>query len=372
MAETKTAAYICKGCEIGTRLDTDALVKAATKSGKMNLVREHDFLCSAEGVALIKNDIETEGVTHAAICACSRRAKTEAFNFPTIAMSRGNLREGVIWIRPDTEEARETTQEMAEDYVRMACAEVKAMQVPPGNQKTGTVKTLLVVGGGMSGMTSALEASKAGYKVVLVEKTGALGGWAGKLHKRVPTREPFKAPEDNGVADMVARIEADSNIKVYLNATIAKTDGAPGRFKVEIAVESGAIAQEDIGAIVQATGFSLYDANKLPEFGFGKTPNVVDQAGLEALAKAAAAEGKPICRPSDGQPVKSVVFVQCAGQRDASGTHLQYCSGFCCNTSIKQAMYFKDGNPDIDTVVLFTDLRTPGNGEDFYRAAQNN
>ncbi len=371
MAEMKTAAYICKGCEIDKRVDVAALVKAATKSGKMNLVREHDFLCSAEGVALIKNDIETEGVTHAAICACSRRAKTEAFNFPTVAMSRGNLREGVIWIRPDTDEARETTQEMAEDYVRMACAEVKAMTVPPGNQKTGSVKTLLVVGGGMSGMTSALESSKAGYKVVLVEKSGALGGWAARLHKRVPTREPFKAPEDNGVADMVARIEADANIKVYLNATIAKTDGAPGRFAVEIAVESGAIAQEDIGAIVQATGFSLYDANKLPEFAYGKTPNVVDQAGLEALAKAAAAEGKPICRPSDGQPVKSVVFVQCAGQRDASGKHLQYCSGFCCNTSMKQAMYFKDSNPDIDTVVLFTDLRTPGNGEDFYRSAQN-
>jgi quinone-modifying oxidoreductase subunit QmoB len=337
----------------------------------MNLVREHDFLCSAEGVAMIKNDIENEGVTHAALCACSRRAKTEAFNFPTIAMSRGNLREGVIWIRPDTEEARETTQEMAEDYVRMACAEVKAMTVPPGNQKTGAVKTLLVVGGGMSGMTSALESSKAGYKVVLVEKSGALGGWAAKLYKRVPTREPFKAPEDNGVADMVARIEADSNIKVYLNATIAKTDGAPGRFKVEIAVESGAIAQEDIGAIIQATGFTLYDANKLPEFAYGKTPNVVDQAGLEVLAKEAAAAGKPICRPSDGQPVKSVVFVQCAGQRDTTGKHLQYCSGFCCNTSIKQATYFKDSNPDIDTVVLFTDLRTPGNGEDFYRSAQN-
>jgi quinone-modifying oxidoreductase subunit QmoB len=98
---------------------------------------------------------------------------------------------------------------------------------------------------------------------------------------------------------------------------------------------------------------------------------VVDQAGLEALAKAAAAEGKPICRPSDGMPVKSVVFVQCAGQRDTTGTHLPYCSGYCCNVSIKQATYFKDSNPDIDTVVLFTDLRTPGNGEDFYRSAQN-
>ena len=371
MAETKTAAYICKGCELGARLDTAALAKAATKSGKMNLVREHDFLCSAAGVAMIQNDIDNEGVTHAALCACSRRAKTDAFNFTSIAMSRGNLREGVIWIRPDTDAARETTQEMAEDYVRMACAEVKAMQVPQGNPNTGTVKTLLVVGGGMSGMTSALEAAKAGYKVVLVEKTGELGGWAAKLYRRVPTREPFKAPEDTGVADLVSRIEADANIKVYLNATVAKTDGAPGRFKVEIAVESGAVANEDIGAIIQATGFTLYDANKLPELGYGQSPNVVDQAGLEAMARQAAASGKPICRPSDGQPVNKVVFVQCAGQRDATAKHLQYCSGFCCNTSMKQAMYFKDSNPDIDTVVLFTDLRTPGNGEDFYRSAQN-
>jgi quinone-modifying oxidoreductase subunit QmoB len=65
-----------------------------------------------------------------------------------------------------------------------------------------------------------------------------------------------------------------------------------------------------------------------------------------------------------------VVFLQCAGQRDDSGKHLPYCSGHCCNTSIKQAMYFKDANPAIDTVVLYTDLRTPGMGEDFYRSGQ--
>ncbi len=227
----------------------------------------------------------------------------------------------------------------------------------------------MVVGGGISGMTAALEASKAGYKVVLVEKTGQLGGWAAQLHRRVPTREPFKSPEDTGVADMVAQIEADPNIKVYLNATIAKTAGAPGRFKVDIAVESGPTVTEDIGAIVQATGFSLYDANKLPHLGYGKSPHVVDQAGLEALARAANGGGDQAC--PTGKEVRSVVFVQCAGQRDASGEHLPYCSGYCCNTSIKQAIYFKDANPDVDTVVLFTDLRTPGNGEDFYRSAQN-
>ena len=68
--------------------------------------------------------------------------------------------------------------------------------------------------------------------------------------------------------------------------------------------------------------------------------------------------------------MKSVVFVQCAGQRDETGKHLPYCSGHCCATSIKQAMYFKDANPAVDTVVLYTDLRVPGMGEDFYRSAQ--
>ncbi|PKO62472.1 MAG: heterodisulfide reductase, partial [Betaproteobacteria bacterium HGW-Betaproteobacteria-17] len=179
-----------------------------------------------------------------------------------------------------------------------------------------------------------------------------------------------KSPADTGVADLVSQVQADSNIKVYLNATIAKTDGAPGRFVVDVATESGATHTEDIGAIVQATGFTLYDMNKLPELGGGKSPNVVDQAGLEALATAAAAGDGVIRRPSDGAPVKSVVFVQCAGQRDTTGQHLSYCSGFCCNASIKQAMYFKDTNPAVDTTIIYTDLRTPGNGEDFYRSAQ--
>src|SRR5512139_1536146 len=101
--EKKFAAYICKGCGLGERLDADKLAGIAQKEGKMQVVRQHDFLCNADGVAMIKNDIANEGVTHLMIAACSRRAKTEAFYFPNNAVARANLREGVIWIRPDTE-----------------------------------------------------------------------------------------------------------------------------------------------------------------------------------------------------------------------------------------------------------------------------
>jgi len=371
MSEQKIGAYICQGCGLGERLDTAELAKVAQKEGKAAVVREHAFLCNSAGIQLIQEDIDNEGVTHVMVAACSRRAKTEAFNLDKVAIARANLREGVIWTQPDTDEARELTQEMAADYVRMGCAEAKNMTLPGGNPNTAHNKRILVVGGGVSGMTAALESAKAGYQVVLVEKTGQLGGWAAKLHKRVPFAEPFRDPQDSGVAALAAAVESHGNITVHLNAITSQTDGSPGQFSVEISQESGSTVTEEVGSIVQATGFTLYDANKLPELGYGKTPNVVDQAGLEKLAQEAAAKGEPIRRPSDGGDVKSVVFVQCAGQRDDTGKHLPYCSGFCCNTSIKQAMYFKDANPDTDAAVIYTDLRVPGNGEDFYRSAQD-
>lgn len=368
--EKKIGAYICNGCGLGERLEGAQLKMIAEREAKANIVKEHDFLCSEDGVAMIQKDIETEGVNRVAICACSRRAKTEAFNFDNVAISRGNLREGVIWVRPDTDEAREATEEMAADYVRMAVAEVKYMTPPTPNAEATYNRHVLVVGGGISGMTSAIEAAKAGYEVTLVEKSGALGGAAANLYKRIPDKAPYKDPMDTGVAEMIAAIEADKNITVHLNSRLSKTSGAPGRFEADISTESGSTSTATFGAIVQASGFTDYDANQLPEFAYDKSADVITQSELEKLAKEA--NGGAIKRPSDGKEVSSVVFVQCAGQRSEKEGHLPYCSGHCCLTSIKQAMYFKDANPDVDTNVIYTDLRTPGaGGEDFYRSGQD-
>lgn len=366
MADNKFAAYLCAGCGLGDTLNIGTLEKIAKKEGKMQVIRRHDFLCSAAGVQTIRDDIEKEGVSHVMIAACSRRAKTEAFHFPGIAVARANLREGVIWIVAQGAAHDEVRQEMADDYVRMGCAELKKMTVPGGNPDRGGNKRILVVGGGVSGMTAAVEAAETGYEVLLVEKARELGGWAAKLWKRVPYQNPHAEPQATGIAELIARVVAHPAISVHLGSTLAETAGAPGRFAVKIAQESGAVTEETVGAIIQASGFSAYDISKLPELG-GGLPGVVDQAGLEALAKAA--NGAAITRP-DGHAVQSVVFVQCAGQRDETGTHLPYCSGHCCATSVKQAMYFKDTHPDVDTVVLYTDLRLPGMGEDFYRSAQ--
>ena len=368
MADIKIGAYICSGCELGERLDIDTLKNVATREGKAAVTKDHPFLCSEEGVALIKADIEAEGINRICIGACSRRAKAEAFNFGTLPVSRANLREGVIWARPNDDESRETTDEMAQDYIRMACAELKYMKEAQPDEARQTVRRLLVVGGGISGMTAALEAARAGYEVHIVEKSGELGGQVGKLVKRVPMSAPYAEPQETGVAEMIAELEGSSKVTIHLNATTTKTSGAPGRFSVDITTESGSTATENFGAIVQATGFKRYDIGKLPQLGGGKSADVVDQIGFEELAKAAA--GGPIKRPSDGKEVKNVVFIQCAGQRSTEEGCLPYCSGHCCMTSVKQAMYVREQN-DGDATVMFTDLRMPGaGGEDFYRAGQ--
>jgi len=369
MSEVKVGGYICTGCGIGDRLDVSQMNNVAMREGRISSCKEHDFLCSDAGVKMIQDDLDSGEANRIVIAACSRRSKMEAFNFGTTPMTRANLREGVIWVRPDTEENQETTQEMADDYVRMACAEVKQMsQAAPSNEQELTT-SILVVGGGITGLTAAIQAAKTGYAATIVEKTGALGGAVAGMAKKVPARSPYAEPADTGIAALIAEVEAHPDVTIHLNSKIAKTSGAPGRFEVDIAVESGGSSSAIFGAIIQATGFTPYDANKLTEFNYSDSADVITQMELEALA--VTANGGAIKRPSDGKEVNNVVFVQCAGQRSEKEGHLSYCSGHCCTTSIKQAMYFKDSNTDIETTVLFTDLRTPGvGGEDFYRSGQ--
>ena len=93
--EIKVGAYICKGCGLGERLDCSGLATIAEREGKANLVREHEFLCNAEGVAMIQNDIDNEGVNKVMIAACSRRVLYDVFRFDGCIVDRVNLREGV-------------------------------------------------------------------------------------------------------------------------------------------------------------------------------------------------------------------------------------------------------------------------------------
>jgi quinone-modifying oxidoreductase subunit QmoB len=359
--EKKYGVYICKGCGIGDSIDIEKLVKSS-KSGpiKEENIKTHDILCSPEGLQLIKGDMKKDGVNTIIIAACSPRVKFEEFDFPGSLVERVNIREFVAWTHPPK---TDDTQSLAEDYVLMGMIKVQKADMPAPAILENLSSNILVVGGGITGMTAALESAKAGYKVVLVEKEPQLGGFANKLYKKIPTRN-YTDPVivDTEIDKVIKEVESHPGITVYKSAKIEKTAGQPGLFDVTIASGAGPVT-EKIGAIVLATGWVPYDATKLGHLGYGQFKDVVTNIEFEQIAKSGS-----ITRPSDGKEAKKVAFIQCAGQRDPN--HLPYCSAMCCATSLKQARYVREKS-DALAMILYKDIRTPGRLEAFYKEAQN-
>jgi quinone-modifying oxidoreductase subunit QmoA len=155
---------------------------------------------------------------------------------------------------------------------------------------------------------------------------------------------------------------------VCLGASCAKCAAVCPYGAVDLAMPERTM-EIPVGAIVAATGWLPYDANRIDNLGFGRAKNVVTNAILERLAAPAGPTKGQIVRPSDGGPVKSVVFVQCAGSRDR--LHLPYCSAVCCLASLKQAGYVRAQYPDAEITMCYIDVRAPGKLEDFYTKARD-
>jgi quinone-modifying oxidoreductase subunit QmoB len=356
VVEKKVAVYLCRGCDIGDSLDVEALGNVATENG-VALCREHECLCSDAGRELIKQDVR-EGANALVVAACTPRFKTEEFTFEGCRTERVNLREHVVWSHAPNDE---DTQMVADDYLRMGIARAKKASIPETHGEE-VDKTILVVGGGVSGMSAAMTAAGMGNDVVLVEKEAQLGGWSGKFTRTFPHTPPYATPQPIPIQDRIAEVESHDRITVHKGATIEKISGQPGQFDVSIKA-NGSSAQLRVGAVVQATGWKPYDANRLGHLGYGTCANVITNVQMEEMI----AEGA-IKRPSDGQPAKKILFVQCAGSRDKD--HLPYCSSVCCRVSIKQAMIARELDGEAEAYVLYKDIRAPGQYEDFYRQAQ--
>ena len=363
--EKKTAVYICTGCGIGDALDIDALSQVATDEFSVPICRRNPFYCSQEGVSEIKKDIESEGVNTVVIAACSPRVNYDTFDLGNVLLDRANIREQVAWCHPPNDE---NTQMLAEDTLRLGLIKVNKSEPPVPYLKNAQgaelvfSKDILVVGGGAAGMSAALEAAKAGYRVSLVEKEAALGGFGAKLKKSTPTKPPYQELEDTVIAGMIGQIEANDKIKVFTSAEIEKIDGGPGLFDATIKAGGGSETAR-YGAIVQATGWKPYDPEKLTHLGYGQSPNIITNVQMEEMAAAGT-----ITRPSDGAEPMAVAFIQCAGSRDPN--HLPYCSAVCCRASLKQSIYLKEQNPEMAVYIIHKDVRTPGQDEEFYRQAQ--
>ena len=418
--DKKYGVYICEGCGIGEALDVKALCEVPEEEGVP--VKTHPFLCGKEGVELLNKDI-AEGTNSLVICACSRRVNFDVFKFDGCIVDRVNIREGVVWSHPRNEFPALTAEEkedednfdrvqmMAEDYIRMGMIRVEKIKLPEPYLLETISKKILVLGGGITGMSAAIDAAKAGFDVTIVEKTDNLGGYAAKVRKQIPVSAPYDALIPPVVEAKIAEVEAMPNITVRTNTVVARIAGQPGEFTVtlkkpgekipfdvpyplpdemkvdesgkELDVEKQHEAylvynegKNDIlkidpdgelfGAVILAAGWRPDDLKDgdYSHLGYGEIPDVITNAQFEEIAKA----GK-IVRPSDGQPAKSVVFVQSPGKGD-SDSDFAYAGAVTSMVSLKQAKYVREDYNDGKAFIFYQHMRTPGFSELFYKGLQ--
>lgn len=302
-------------------------------------------------------------------------------------------------------------------------------------------KSILVVGGGISGLTVAVEAAEMGYEVFIIEKQPYLGGRVTQMNQYFPKL----CPPNCGLEINYQRINKNPKVRVITNSVVESISGEEGNFDVNVitspryvnenctgcnkCVEACPVERDNafnfgidktkaiylphefaypfkyvidgdackgsecgecvkacpynaieldmepkttkfnVGAIVWATGWQPYDAAKISYYGFGQADNIISNVIMERMAAVNGPTQGKIVRPSDGQPIESIAFIQCAGSRDEN--HMKSCSSVCCLASLKQATYVREQYPDAKIAVYFIDIRARGKFEDFYTKVKN-
>jgi quinone-modifying oxidoreductase subunit QmoB len=355
----RIGAVLCSGCGIGDAVDLDAVAKAAAGSGAAATLI-HGCCCSADGLQAIRDAVTERGLDGVVVAACSERAKRAEFaslGFDAATMARVALREHCTWSHPAGDD---DTRLLAEDLVRMGVARVKnGSPIRPLSPEVSD--TVLVVGAGRAGLEAAKTVAGMGHPVVMVERSGLLGGHLASQKSVLPEEPPYDRPHDNPMPGLIADITSCSGITVLTGTTIDAIAGQPGQFRVRLSGPSG--RELAVGAIVQATGARPYDARKLHHLGYGASPDVVTSHELEAMLVA----GQVVC-PSTGAPPQRVLFVQCAGSRDDN--HLRYCSSDCCTATLRQAYELRTIDAAVEIAVVYRDLRAPGHMEHLFNGVQ--
>ena len=415
----KYGVYICHGCGIGESLNIEKLSEVASDEGYS--VKTCPALCGKDGLELLKQDV-AGGVNTLVIAACSPRVLYDTFRFDGCIVERVNLREHVVWSHPrstypaPTEEQKDDetfidhVQMMASDYLKMSLAKVEKINLPEPYKLETLTRKILVIGGGLTGISAAIDAAKAGYEVTIVEKETALGGNAAKWRKQLPTEYPYEKPTAPIIQAKIKELGSYPGIAVKTGTVVARIAGQPGDFTVtfkqpgekiefdvpfplppEMRVDASGKeleaeklnalykeynqgktdiltfdpSGEKFGAVVLAAGWRPYQPKEgeFAHLGFGVLPDVVTNAQFEEIAAA----GK-IKRPSDGREAKSVVFVQSPGQGE--DRDFPYAASVTSLVALKQATYVREDYSDGKAYIIYQHMRTPGMTENFYKAVQ--
>jgi len=342
----------CCGTNIAGFVDVPEVVDFAKNLPNVVYAEQNLFSCSQDTQSQISHIIKEHGLNRVVVAACTPKTHEPLFQETLIngglnkyLFEMANIRNQCSWVH---KEDNDKATEKAKDLVRMSVAKV-ALHEPLVEPVMKINQSVLVIGGGVSGMTAAQTLSAQGYKTYLIEKNGELGGQALHLNESWQCE-----PVVPYLQELINDVISDENIELYLNTDIDTVDGFIGNFKTTIQTTGDTKVLEH-GVTLIACGAKEF---KPQGFLYGHDQRVV--TGLELQNKLKDENRFDTCR--------TAVFIQCVGSRIPERP---YCSKVCCTQSIKSALELKSHYPDMTIFILYRDLRSYGLREDLYRDARS-
>ena len=344
--EPRIGVFVCHcGTNIGGIVDVPAVAEYAKTLPNVAFVEENLYTCSQDTQKIIKENIQKHNLNRVVVASCSPRTHEPLFQdtirevgLNPFLFEMANIRDQCSWVHmKEPEEATKKSKEL----IRMAVAKAGLLQ-PLQQSSVEIIPTGLIIGGGLAGMTAALEMSKQGFKVDLIEKTDELGGNLKNLVTTLRGGDPKSLLKDH-----IDRVEKDKNITVHNGVDLENLEGYVGNFKSTLT--DGSIIEH--GVIIVATGAVEYAPT---EYQYGKHPNIMTQLEFEHRLE------KGNFHP------KTIAIIHCVGARDENNTE---CGRICCSKAIKSALEMKKKYPDALIYNIFKDIRTYGFKEKFYQEA---
>ena len=352
--------FICHcGSNIAGVVDVPQIVEYAKTLPDVVYAENNLYTCSNDTQEKIKNLIEEHNLNRVIVASCTPRTHEPLFRntvreagLNPYLFEMANIRDQCSWVH--MHEPEKATRK-AKDLVRMAVAKVRLLE-PLQRRKVGVNHSALVIGGGLSGMSAALEIAEQGYEVHLVEKEKQLGGNLQRIHFLFNGERPQEQ-----LNSLIDRVKGNDKIHLYADTKISNIEGFFGNFKTTIETGNGQPDKSNQnnepneinhGVIIVASGAQEY---KPTEYFYGEDENVITQLELE---------NKLV---NGNFNAKTVVMIQCVGSRD---DERPYCSRVCCSEAVKNALKIKEINPRANVFVLYRDMRTYGFRESYYSKAR--
>ncbi|HPD65803.1 MAG TPA: CoB--CoM heterodisulfide reductase iron-sulfur subunit A family protein [Bacteroidia bacterium] len=357
MNDIRIGVYVCWcGTNIAKMVDVEKISEELATLPNVVIAKNYKYMCSDPGQDLIIQDIKEHKLNRVVVAACSPRIHELTFRkalehagLNPYMFEMANIREQVSWVHTDRTEATKK----AKSLVAAAINRVNYHEALD-KRKVEIDPSTLVIGGGISGMTAALELAGAGKDVFLIEKSKELGGYAARLDLTFP----YFYSASQMIRPVINKVLHHEHIKVFTEAEIEEIFGYIGSYQAKIR-QNGSSIELKFGNIIVATGLKPFNPSVINEYGYGRLPDVITSLEFEEMLKS----GRILTK--EGKIPGSVAIIHCVGSRNKN--YHDYCSRTCCNTALKYANQIKSALPETHVYQLYADMRAFGKGcEELY------